>query len=93
MLTIRLEVILWTRVIVRWRFTDPKAVNKLQVAQTTASYKMHQNGLAGGLEKQLFDKLKEGFFFYFSFHIDEATSATLHKVLTLLASYFCSTKK
>ena len=63
MLTIRLEVILWTRVIVRWGFTDPKAVNKLQVAQTTASYKMHQNGLAGGLEKQLFDKLKEGFFF------------------------------
>ena len=58
MLTIHLEVILWTRVIVRWGFTDPKAVNKLQVAQTTASYKMHQNGLAGGLEKQLF-----GFFF------------------------------
>ena len=67
---------------------DPKTVNKLQVAQTTASYKV-QNGLARGLEKHLVDKLKEGFF---SFNIDEATSATLHKVLTLLVSYFCSTK-
>ena len=62
MLRICLEIILWTRVIVCWGFTDPEAVNKLQVAQTTASYKMHQNGLARGLEKQLFDKLKEGFF-------------------------------
>ena len=67
---------------------DSKTVNKLQVAQTTALYKV-QNGLARGLEKHLVDKLKEGFF---SFNIDEATSATLHKVLTLLVSYFCGTK-
>ena len=67
---------------------DPKTVNKLQVARTAASYKM-RNGLARGLGKQLVDKLKKGFF---SFNIDEATSATLHKVLTLLESYFCSTK-
>ena len=67
---------------------NPKIDNKLQVARTTASYKM-RNGLARGLEKQLVDKLKEGFF---SFNIDEATSPTLHKVLTLLVFYFCSTK-
>ena len=47
-----------------------------------------RNRLARGLEKQLFDKLKE---VSFSFNIDEATSATLHEVLTLLVSYFCST--
>ena len=67
---------------------DPKAVNKLQVDRTTASYKM-RNWLARGLEKQLVDKLKEGFF---SFNIDEATGTTLHEVLTLLVSYFCGTK-
>ena len=48
-----------------------------------------QHGLAKGLEKQLIDKLREGFF---SFNIDEATSSNLHKVLTLLVSYFCTTK-
>ena len=47
------------------------------------------HGLAKGLEKQLIDKLREGFF---SFNIDEATSSNLHKVLTLLVSYFCTTK-
>ena len=67
---------------------DSKAVNKLQVDRTTASYKM-RNCLARGLEKQLVDKLKEGFF---SFNIDEATGTTLHEVLTLLVSYFCGTK-
>ena len=66
----------------------PKAANKLQVARQTASYKM-RHGLAKGLEKQLIDKLREGFF---SFNIDEATSSNLHKVLTLLVSYFCTTK-
>ena len=33
--------------------------------------------------------MREGFF---SFNIDEATSSNLHKVLTLLVSYFCTTK-
>ena len=67
---------------------DPKAANKLQVARQTAWYKM-QHGLAKGLEKQLTDILREGFF---SFNFDEAKSLNLHKVLTLLVSYFCSTK-
>ena len=48
-----------------------------------------RHGLAKGLEKQLIDKLREGFF---SFNIDEATSSNLHKVLTLLVSYFCTTR-
>ena len=67
---------------------DHKAANKLQVARQTAWHKM-RHGLAKGLEKQLTDKLREGFF---SFNFDEATSLNLHKVLTLLVSYFCSTK-
>ena len=69
--------------------SDPEAAKKLQVARQTASYKM-RHGLAKGLEKQLIKKLREGFF---SFNIDEATSSNLHKVLTLLVSYFCTTKK
>ena len=67
---------------------DPKAANKLQVSRQTASYKM-RHSLAKGLDKQLIEKLREGFF---SFNIDEATSSNLHKVLTLLVSYFCTTK-
>ena len=68
--------------------SDPEAAKKLQVARQTASYKM-RHGLAKGLEKQLINKLREGFF---SFNIDEAASSNLHKVLTLLVSYFCTTK-
>ena len=60
---------------------DPKAVNKLQVARTTASY----TNATRGLEKQLVDKLTEGFF---SFNIDEATSATLCKVLNITQILF-----
>ena len=67
---------------------NPKAANKLKVARQTASYKMW-HGLAKGLQKQLKDKVREGFL---SFIIDEATSSNLHKVLILLISYFCSTK-
>ena len=67
---------------------DPKATNKLQVARRAKSYKK-LHGLAKGMERQLIDKLREGFF---SFNIDEATSSNLHKVLTLLVSYFCTTK-
>ena len=68
--------------------SNPEAAKKLQVARQIASYKM-RHGLAKGLEKQLINKLREGFF---SFNIDEATSSNLHKVLTLLVSYFCTTK-
>ena len=54
---------------------DPKAANKLQVSRQTASYKM-RHSLAKGLDKQLIEKLREGFF---SFNIDEATSSNLIK--------------
>ena len=67
---------------------DPKAANKLQGARQTALYRM-QHRLAKGLEKQLIGKLREGFF---SFNIDEVTISNLHKVLTWLVSYFCTTK-
>ena len=69
--------------------SNPEAAKKLQVARQIASYKM-RHGLAKGQEKQLINKLREGFF---SFNIYEATSSNLHKVLTLLVSYFCTTKK
>ena len=69
--------------------SNPEAAKKLQVARQIASYKM-RHGLAKGQEKQLINKLREGFF---SFNIDETTSSNLHKVLTLLVSYFCTTKK
>ena len=68
---------------------DPKAAKKLRLARTTASYKLRY-GLAYGLEEELIKKLKEGFF---SLNLDEATSTTHHKVLTLLVSYFCEYKK
>ena len=69
--------------------SNPEAAKKLQVARQIASNKM-RHGLAQGLEKKKKKKLREGFF---SFNIDEATSSNLHKVLTLLVSYFCTTKK
>ena len=47
------------------------------------------HGLAKRLEKQLIDKLREGFF---NCNIDEATNPNLCKMLTLLVSYFCTTK-
>ena len=67
---------------------DPKATNKLQVPWPITPHKMRY-GLAKALEKKKKDKLKEG---YFSFSINEAASFNLHKVLTLLISYFCTTE-
>ena len=74
--------------VVKEMMRDPKTANKLQAARQTTLYKM-RHGLAKGLEKQLIDKLREGFF---SFNIDEATSLNLYKVLTLMVSYCCTTK-
>ena len=53
-------------VLVKEMMRDPKAANKLPVARETALYKM-RHILAKGLEKQLTDKLREGFF---SFNIN-----------------------
>ena len=61
---------------------DPHAAKKLKLARTTASYKLRY-GLAKGFEDELKEKLRKTFF---SFNLDEATSTTHHKVLTILVS-------
>ena len=68
---------------------DPHAAKKLKLARTTASYKLRY-GLAKGFEDELMEKLRKTFF---SFNLDEATSTTHHKVLTILVSYFCELRK
>ena len=61
---------------------DPKAANKLQVTRQTTVQTVAWFSQTG-LEKQLIDKLREGFF---SFNIHEAVNSKLHKVLTLLVT-------
>ena len=80
----------------RWRIElanemmrDPLAAKKFKLSRTVASYKL-RDGLAKGLEEELIEKLKKCFF---SLNLDEATSLTHHKILTLLVSYFCHLKK
>ena len=68
---------------------DPLAAKKLKLSCTVTSYKL-RDALATGLEEELIEKLKKCFF---SLNLDEATSLTYHKVLTLLVSYFCHLKK
>ena len=68
---------------------DPLTVKKLKLSRTVASYKL-TDGLSKGLEEELIEKLKKCFF---SLNLDEATSLTHHKVLTLLVSYFSDVKK
>ena len=68
---------------------DPHAAKKLKLARTTASYKLRY-GLTKGFEDELMEKLRKTFF---SFNLDEATSTTYHKVLTILVSYFCELRK
>ena len=68
---------------------DPLAAKKLKLSRTVASYKL-RDGLAKWLEEELIKKLKKCFF---SLNLDEATSLTHHKILTLLVSYFCHLKK
>ena len=68
---------------------DPLTIKKLKLSHTVASYKL-TDGLSKGLEEELIEKLKKCFF---SLNLDEATSLTHHKVLTLLVSYFSDVKK
>ena len=68
---------------------DPLAAKTLKRSCTVAAYKL-RDGLAKGLEEELIEKLKKCFF---SLDLDEATSLTHHKVLTLSVSYFCHLKK
>ncbi|KAJ8300689.1 hypothetical protein KUTeg_022208 [Tegillarca granosa] len=63
---------------------DQKALNALSMARTTASYKM-QYGLAETLHSETIEKMKVK---KFSLNMDESTSGNLHRVLTVLVSYF-----
>ena len=68
---------------------DPLAAKKLKLSRTVASYKL-RDGLAKGFEEELIEKLKKCFF---RSNLDEATSLTHHKFITLLVSNFCHLKK
>ena len=66
-----------------------KVLQKLKVARTTSSYKL-RHGLAEKFDVQLCEKLRKS---PFSLNLDETTSSNLHKVLTVLVSYFCDVRK
>lgn len=63
---------------------DKHALDRLSVDRTSASYKM-KYGLAKTFEEELLEDLKQS---YFSLNIDECTSETNHRVVTVLVSYF-----
>lgn len=63
---------------------DKRALDELSIDRTSASYKMKY-----GLGKTMNDNLvKDLRCFFFSLNIDEATSKNLHRVLSVLVSYF-----
>ena len=68
---------------------EPHAAKKLKLARITVSYKLRY-GFAKGFEDELMEKLRKTFF---SFNLDDATSTTHRKVLTILVSYFCELRK
>ena len=68
---------------------DRNALQRTQLHRTTASYKL-QYGVSTTIESHLNSILKDTFF---SLNIDEATSATLRKVLTVFVSYFDAEKQ
>lgn len=63
---------------------DLKALSELSMDRTTVSYKLTY-GLAAGFEQKLIDKLKRN---SFSMNLDESTSKSNKKVLTILASFY-----
>lgn len=69
--------------------SDPKALNSMSMDRTTASYKTRL-GLGKAFEEDLVEDLKRN---KFSMNIDEATSETLHKILTILVSYYSEEKE
>ena len=68
---------------------DPRALAKLDMDRTTASYKM-RFGLARTFHDRNLSNLQNSFF---SLNIDESTSANLHRVLAVLVSYFSPSAK
>lgn len=65
---------------------DPKALQQLKMGRMSASYKM-RFGLGKTIQEELLAELKES---VFSLNIDEATSKTDLRILTILVSH-CST--
>ena len=66
---------------------DPKALSRLHMYRTSASYKL-THGLSKSLHERLMSKLKE---MPFSMNLDEATSNLL-RVFSVLVSYYSNTK-
>lgn len=63
---------------------DTKALSEVRLDRTTATYKL-KYGLAASFHEKLLDKLRK---YPFSLNLDEATSSSNKKVLTVLVSYF-----
>ena len=63
---------------------DEKALAKLHMDRTSASYKM-RFGIGQTFQEQVISELKSN---YFSINVDEATSSNSTHVLTILVSYF-----
>ena len=66
---------------------DPKALSRLHMHRTSASYKL-THGLSKSLHERLVNKLKET---PFSMNLDEATSSNLLRVFSVLVSYYSNT--
>ncbi|XP_023930192.1 uncharacterized protein LOC112041353, partial [Lingula anatina] len=68
---------------------DRKALDRLSMDRTSASYKM-KYGLAEWFHEQTVSELKTEFF---SLNIDESTSSNLQRVLSILVSYYSPSRK
>jgi hypothetical protein len=68
---------------------DKKALESVSMSRTTASYKTCY-GVGKTFQEDLIGKLQST---YFSLNMDESTSSNYQRVLTVLASYFCSRSK
>ena len=68
---------------------DKKALDKLKISRTTAAYQM-EFGVAKTMEEEIISDLQST---CFSLNIDEATSKTFHRVLSILVSYHSSSQQ
>ena len=66
---------------------DPKALSRLHMHRTSASYNL-TNGLSKSLHERLVNKLKET---PFSMNMDQATSSNLLRVSSVLVSHYSNT--
>ena len=68
---------------------DRKAVDNLKMSRTTAAYQT-EFGVAKTMEEDIISDLSSSFF---SLNIDEATSKTFHRVLSILVSYYSTSQQ